>query len=320
MFFRRLVVLPYQILRGDKILKKICSLFLCFLMFLFGYGCSQPSKSSINILTSFYPTYIMVVNLVDGAEGVSVTNMAENHTGCLHDFQFQSSDMKKIETSDVFIINGAGMESFLDKAIKSNPRMKIIDSSEGIDLIISDHCHHDEDDDHGDICANPHVWVSITNYIKQVENICQGLSTIDPKNKEKYEENAYIYIKKLEDLRENMHLELDDLPNRDIVTFHEAFPYFAREFNLNVVSVISSQPHSEASVKEISENIELVKSKGIKAIFIEPQYSSTSAEAVANETGAKVYVLDSSSSGEVYKDAYVDTMKKNLTVLKEALA
>ena len=219
------------------------------------------------------------------------------------------------------------MESFLDKIVESNPNIKIIDSSNGIDILEDKYTHHhseeaeqeDDEDDEG-IHGNPHIWVSISNYIEQVKNICKGLTSVDPKNKEKYENNADIYIKKLENLKGKMHSELDTLPNRDIVTFHEAFPYFAKEFNLNVVAVINREPESEPSVKELSETINTIKELGVKSLFVEPQYPSASAETIAKETGANIYTLDPASSGEISKDAYINAMQKNLQVLKEALA
>mgnify|MGYP002472180212 CR=1 FL=1 len=88
-------------------MKKFINLFigsLCVLIFAVMSGCSSVKDKDINLVTSFYPIYIMTLNLTDGISNVSVTNMAENHTGCLHDFRLQTSDMKKIENADAFII------------------------------------------------------------------------------------------------------------------------------------------------------------------------------------------------------------------------
>lgn len=310
----------YKNQRGYK-MKKVCIL-LVFCLVLIS-GCGSSSKR-VNIVTSFYPMYIIALNLTDSVDDVSVKNMAENHTGCLHDFRIQSEDMKRIENADAFIINGAGMESFLDKVIESYPDIHVIDSSEGIEFIYDTH-HHEEDsyndkedfDENHDV--NPHIWVSISNYINQVENICRALSYIDPANREKYTENKIIYINKLQKLKTKMHSSLENLKTRDIITFHEAFPYFAKEFNLNIKTVINREPESEPSVKELSDTIEIVKQTGIKALFVEPQYPDTSAKTISKETGAKIYTLDPISSGEISKDAYINAMEKNLKVLEEAL-
>ena len=90
--------------------------------------------------------------------------------------------------------------------------------------------------------------------IEEVKNIASQLEILDPENNSAYEANANAYISKLEDLKTEMHAELDNLPNRDIITFHEAFPYFAEEFNLNIAGVIEIEPDSEPSAKEIEEH------------------------------------------------------------------
>lgn len=272
----------------------------------------QKNKSSQNdkyeILTSFYPMYIATLNIADGIDGVTVENLTQPTTGCLHDYQLSPNEMIRIEKADVFVINGAGMENFIDKAMSSYPNLKVVDSSENIQLI------KDEDGE-----VNPHLWVSISEYIKQVQNIADGLSQNDLKNSDKYQANAKIYISKLEAEKQKMHDGLKNITQKNIVTFHEAFPYFAQEFGLNIVATVQREPGTEPSPDEIVDTINLVKQSNTKALFAEPQYSKDAAETIAKETGAKVYMLDPIVTGDYDKDAYLKTMDKNLAVLEEAL-
>ncbi len=286
------------------------------------FGCQKVDTKKTTFVTSFYPMYIIAMNIVDGVDDVELVNMAQNHSGCLHDFQLQSDDMKKIESSTAFIINGAGMESFMDKVINELPDVNIINASEGIDLIDNDEHndhHEEEEEEHEHSDKNPHVWVSVSNYIKQVENVYKGIAEVDPKNADKYKENMFNYVKKLEALKSQMHNEIDNVKNKDIITFHEAFPYFAEEFGLNIAAVISREPESEPSAKEITETIEIVRNTGINALFVEPQYPDTAAKTISAETGAKIYTLDPAVSGELNKDSYINAMENNMKVLKEAL-
>ena len=270
----------------------------------------KKSAEPFRIVTSFYPMYVATINITDGVDGVDVYNMTKPQTGCLHDYQLMTEDMKTLEKADAFVINGAGMEDFMDKVTEQQKKLKVIDASRGIALI------HDEEGD------NPHVWLSVTDAITQVRNIADQLKEADPSHAAQYEKNAAAYIEKLTALKTEMHAALDNVPHKDVVTFHEAFPYFAKEFHLNIIGVVEREPGTEPTPTELQETIEQVNSLPSKVLFTEPQYSPAAAETIARETGAKIYTLDPVVTGEATpaaKDAYIDTMKKNMKVLQEAL-
>ena len=278
-------------------------------------GADKPAEKKtaepFRIVTSFYPMYVATINITDGVDGVEVYNMTKPQTGCLHDYQLMTEDMKTLEKADAFVINGAGMEDFMDKVTEQQKKLKVIDASRGIELI--------HDDEEGD---NPHVWLSVTDAITQVRNIADQLKEADPAHAAAYEKNAAAYIEKLTSLKSEMHASLDNVPHKDIVTFHEAFPYFAKEFNLNIIGVVEREPGTEPTPTELQETIEQVNALPTKVLFTEPQYSPAAAETIARETGAKIYTLDPVVTGEATpaaKNAYIDTMKKNMKTLQEAL-
>ena len=281
-------------------------------------GCGGTDKSAekktaepFRIVTSFYPMYVATINITDGVDGVEVYNMTKPQTGCLHDYQLMTEDMKTLEKADAFVINGAGMEDFMDKVTEQQKKLKVIDASRGIELI--------HDDEEGD---NPHVWLSVTDAITQVRNIADQLKEADPAHAAAYEKNAVAYIEKLTSLKSEMHAALDNVSHKDIVTFHEAFPYFAKEFNLNIIGVVEREPGTEPTPTELQETIEQVNALPTKVLFTEPQYSPAAAETIARETGAKIYTLDPVVTGEATpaaKNAYIDTMKNNMKTLQEAL-
>lgn len=295
---------------------KILSLLLLVLSIAL-VGCGGANQTAekktaepFRIVTSFYPMYVATINITDGVDGVEVYNMTKPQTGCLHDYQLMIDDMKTLEKADAFVINGAGMEDFMDKVTEQQKKLKVIDASRGIELI-----HDDEGD-------NPHVWLSVTDAIQQVRNIADQLKEADPAHADAYEKNAVAYIEKLTALKSEMHAALDNVPHKDIVTFHEAFPYFAKEFNLNIIGVVEREPGTEPTPTELQETIEQVNALPSKVLFTEPQYSPAAAETIARETGAKIYTLDPVVTGEATpaaKNAYIDTMKANMKVLQEAL-
>jgi zinc transport system substrate-binding protein len=288
---------------------------------------TRGGSNKIRIVTSFYPMYIAMLNLTDNIDGVELKNLTKPTAGCLHDYQISPEEMIKLSEADVFVINGAGMEAFLEKVIQSLPELKIIDSSQDIIYIVNrardNHEHHDHgkekakaDDDYE---INPHVWLSITRHIQQIRKISDELKTIDTRNAKKYEENANIYISKLESLKKDAHSVLDQLKNKEIITFHEAFPYFAEEFYIHVAATLEQSPETQPSAGEIKDLIKKIKKHKAKAIFAEPQYSADIALMISKETKIPMYTLDPIVTGSPDKDAYINIMRQNVDSLIKAL-
>jgi zinc transport system substrate-binding protein len=275
----------------------LAGILVCIVSVSSGDALAQREKT-VKVLTSFYPMYILALNVAKDVPGVSVLNLTPSFTGCLHNYALTTKDMKKIADADVFVANGAGMESFLDKVIAQYPKLKIIKLAEGVTFI-------KEGKE-----VNPHVWVSVSNAITQARNLGKAMEIFDPFHAELYRRNTAGYVNKLEALRQKMQSELAPYKGRQIITFHEAFPYFAREFGLEIAAVVERNP---------AETIDLIKKAGIKALFSEPQYLAQAAEVIAKETSAKVYVLDPAVTGPDDADAYIKIMEDNLKVLKEAL-
>jgi len=291
--------------------KKLCMLMAALLAICLVAGCGgEKKKAGVRIITSFFPMYVATLNITDGIEGVSVSNMTAPQTGCLHDYQLSMEDMKRLEDADIFVVNGGGMESFLAKVTEKQKQLKLVEAVQGMELL------------KGEEGPNPHVWVGISCYMQQVKNIADQLGKADAAHAEQYQKNAAAYIAKLEKLKQEMHSKTDKLQNRKIVTFHEAFPYLAREFKLEIVDVVEREPGTEPTPQELEKLIKQVQALPVKALFAEPQYSPLAAETVARETGAKIYQLDPCVTGEAKpenKDAYLKAMAKNAEVLAEAL-
>ena len=296
-------------------MKRILAVALLLLMALPLYGCGKEKAASggFRIVTSFYPVYIDVMNIAQGIDGVEVVNMTRPQTGCLHDYQLTTEDMKTLESADVFVVNGLGMESFLEKAMEARKDLKVINASETdrIQPILEE-----------DGTPNPHVWMSVTYAIEQVKAIAAQLAEADPAHEKEYKKNALDYVTKLSALRDEMHGQLDGLPQKEIVTFHEAFPYFAKEFGLHIAAVIEREPGTEPTPKELEETIAKIRELSVKAIFTEPQYAPSAAETIAGETGIAVYSLDPIVTGDAderARNAYIEAMERNAETLLKAL-
>ena len=261
----------------------------------------------LRVVTSFYPVYIAALNVAGGVEGVEISNLTSPHVGCLHDYQLTAGDARKLAEADLLLANGAGMEPFLDKLARQSPDLRVVEISEGIPLMD----------------GNAHVWVSFEGARRQVDNITAALAAAAPDKADALRANAEAYKASITALDERMHAALVPHKGARIMTFHEAFPYFAREFGLELVGVVEREPGTEPSARELAGTIDLVRERDVKALFTEPQYSDRSAQVIARETGVKVYELDPVATGpsepDAARGAWLAAMEKNLTVLQDAL-
>ena len=304
---------------------------VCILLALLALPAASLAET---VVTSFYPIYLFTLNLTDGIDGVEVHNLAAPGTGCLHDYQLQTGDMKKLAQADVFLINGAGMESFLPGVTDTFPSLPVVNASEGIDLldaevegvVIDAHDGHDEDEhhyhDHDDGSYNAHIWLDAANAQIMVANLAEGLIAALPEHAEAIAANRDAYLIRLSALDEELTEGLADLPRKDIITFHEAFPYFAQAYGLNVAAVVNREPGDALSPARLAELVQVVRNLGAPPLFVEPQYDDMAARTLSAETGAPVYQLDPVVTGpeeNIPLTYYEDIMRQNMTVLQEAL-
>jgi zinc transport system substrate-binding protein len=261
----------------------------------------------LRVVTSFYPVYVATLNISAGVPGVEVHSLTSPHIGCLHDYQLTAGDVRQLADADLLLANGAGMETFLGKVKEQSPSLRVVEVSGGIPLMD----------------GNPHVWVSFEGASRQVDNIAEALALAAPEKADTFRANAETYKAALAALDEKMKSSLAPYAGTPIVTFHEAFPYFARDYKLDLVGVIAREPGTEPSARELADTISLVRERKVKALFAEPQFPDKSAQVISRETGVKVYELDPVVTGpsepSEARGAYLRAMEKNLGVLQEAL-
>lgn len=258
-------------------------------------------------MTSFYPVYVTVLNIVDDCPNILVSNLTDTNTGCLHDYALTTSDLKKLSTCDALIINGANMEPFMDKVRSNAPDLKVIDTSTNIQIIDN----------------NPHIWLDFNNLYQQIDTTTSELSKLSPENASKLLANATTYKESLMKLEQKMRDTLSPFTGQKIVTFHEAFSYFAKQFNLVVATTIQHDEHSAPTPNEIAQTIELIRREKIRALFAEPGNPDNTIKTVSEASGAPIFILDPIVKPQANvpdKDAYTSAMEKNLKTLKTALS
>lgn len=301
-----------------------CLALLCCLMLGLPLQAAAEEKPAFHVVASFYPVYLLTAQVVEGVDGVTLTSMTQPQGGHLHDYQLTPQDLRALSDASAFVINGAGMEGFLSKVIDQYGDLPVIDASAGIPLRYGadGHVHAEEDAGHahdGEV-PNGHVWLDPRLAARQVRNIAEGLGAADPARGDAYRANGEAYAAKLEAAYEDWLAQLAPLPHRQLVTFHDAFPYFAAAFDLEALASVHFSQDSPPSTRELADLIDLVQAQGVTALFAEPGYDVKTVQIVAGETGAQVYVLDPMESGEFALDAYETTMQRNIDTLVEALS
>lgn len=302
----------------------------------------SKSDGKIKVVTTFYPIYLIGLNIADQVENVEVDSLTKLNTGCLHDYQLTTEDMKLIATADVMVINGGGMEGFLEDVTANYPNLTIIDTSQGISMLpninntfANDTSTAEEASKLGEY--NAHVWLDPKLYMKQIENFRdgllhyinnadQGINLEIEKITKKINQNSDIYLNEVQQLDQQIENYSNSITksseqksiNRKAVIFHDSFAYLANYVGMEVTFTVPLDSDTALSAGDIAEIVDEVKAQDIKYLFTEQQYSDSIAKQIEEETNAKVYIIDSVVTGDGAKDSYLKSMKNNLDVLKTA--
>lgn len=294
---------------------------------------NDKNKDTLNVVTSFYPIYDFTSKV--GGEKVSVHNVLPNGQDP-HSFEPTTKDMAAIESADIFIYHGAGLESWVDSVLKQikGKDIIIVEISQAVNLMESDHSHdHDhaeeehneaEDTDHDGHdygIYDPHTWLSPVNALKETEMIKEALIQADPENEATYTANFEDVKSKFEALDNEFKDMADNISTDTFMVDHEAYGYLASEYHLHQRGIFENILSEEPTAKELEAMITSIKSENINAIFINPFGTKKVVDVIKKETGVTsypLYTLESITSDAKDED-YFSLMRKNLESLKEGL-
>ncbi len=275
---------------------------------------AAPAPPPLTVVTSFYPMYVATLNVVGGAAGVRVVNLAPVTAGCAEGYALTPADLKLLVTADVLVVNGAGLEEYVGKAAAQCPRLHVVDASAGLTLLKAD----------GE--PNAHLWVSPTMAALQARAIAAQLAALDPASarREIYAKNAEAYAQRLETLAGQMRAGLMGAPSRRVIAFHDGLPYLARDLDLEVLAVVEPAPGQAPSAGQLANVVKLVRSApGPVAFLTEKNVPSPAAEALSRELGVPCYPFDLGTNGPLEpaaaRDVAIQTAEANLATLRAAL-
>ena len=285
--------------------KLICTILSVFLL------CGCTPYEEVSIVATTLPVYTFTQRLCENTD-LKVGQLITENVSCLHDYTLKISQMQMLENADVVVINGAGLEDFLEDALDITSR--IVDASEGLSLLELSQDEHDHYDGHTHE-EDPHIWLSPRNAAVMAQNICKSLCDLYPTQAQTFKTNLEILLCDLDTLQTYGEDSLENLSSRELITFHDGFSYLAESFDLNILMAVEEESGSEASAKQLISLITVVQEHHLKAIFTETNGSVSAAGIIAAETSIPIYTLDMGISG----DDYFDTMYRNIDTLQEAL-
>ena len=217
-----------------------------------------------------------------------------------HTYEASPQQMVKLSQAKMYAKVGSPVEfelAWMDRLTAVNEEMLVVDCSQGVELIdaVEDVDHGEEQPEGaGDASTHtgvdPHIWLSVRNAQAMVENVRDGLVQIDPSNESYYAQNCAAYVDGLIRLDDELTESLRGLKNRTFLVFHPSFGYFARDYDLDQLSV--EQGGSEPDAQYLARLIEEAIDRDIHIVFVAPQVSTRSAEVVAREIGGEVVIID----------------------------
>lgn len=296
-----------NLLLSGVVMKKFTVFFalLCLLLCILS-GCSHEQPQ---IVATTLPIYEFTSTICSGTN-LQVGQLITENVSCLHDYTLKVSQMRMIESAEVIVINGAGLEDFLEDPLATS--QQTIDSSTGCHTHDADHHAHEHDHIHTE---DPHIWLSPENAKVMASNICIGLSDTYPEYADIFAANLSDIIADLDALQAYGEDVLRDLPCRELITFHDGFAYFAESFDLTILKAVEEESGSEASAQELKHLIMLVNDHHLPAVFTERNGSISAANVICAETNADVFQLNMAIAGE----SYFTAMYHNIDTIKEAL-
>ena len=265
---------------------------------LFIAACSSAPDSSkddlINVSVSVLPQKYFVERI--GGNLVTV-NVMVGPGDSPHTYEPKAGQMKALSRADIYFAIGVEFENaWMDRIASANSNMVIVDLREQLELLpltdihrVEGNARNEEEPDHTQEETDPHVWTSPEMVADISREIADQLVKVDPDNEAVYEENLNLFLLDIQDLQKGIQNTLSKAENRKFLVFHPAWSYFAREFDL--IQIPIEIGGTEPSPAELIELIDEAKAENIKVLFAQPEFSTQTAQYIANEINGEVVLV-----------------------------
>jgi manganese/zinc/iron transport system substrate-binding protein len=288
-------------------------------------GC-KPVKKDENQRLQVVTTTTMITDLLKNIGGDKIDVKGLMGTGVdPHLYKASEGDVGKLYNADVIVYSGLHLEGKLEDVFEKmrQQNKKTIAVSDILDkktLIGSEYFASNYD---------PHIWFDISNWQQITKYVVEELSVLDPENAEVFQSNGILYLEKLSSLKTAIIAEIDKLPieKRVLVTAHDAFNYFGKAYDFNVVGLQGLSTATEAGVKDVQKLASFIIEKKVKAIFVESSVPKRTIEALVEAVKSKGHEVkiggtlfsDALGSDGTEEGSYIGMYKYNVQTIVNSL-
>ena len=249
-----------------------------------GSGGGDPDL--VQVATTVSPVTNIVQNI--GGDRVEVTGIVPEGTNS-HTFEPAPSDAAVMSDADIVFVNGLHLEE---------PTRELADANvqDGVPIVLLGEMTVSEDEYIYDFSfpeaegdPNPHLWTNPLYALKYAEIVKDELSKVDPDGAETYTANFKAFSKRIDQLDAAVREVTATVPeaNRKLLTYHDSFPYFAREYGWQIIGAIQPSDFADPTPQEVAGLIDQIEAEHLPAIFGSEVFPSPVLEQIASETGAR---------------------------------
>lgn len=285
----------------------------------------QKPQAQINqtlVAATIPPVSDMVRQIAGADSGLAVMSILPPGASP-HTYEPTPEDVRNLQNARLIFTIGHGLDNWTETLTANLPQAQIIAMDQGLSLREHDHGHPHEkteekepDKEEHEKNKDPHYWLSVKNAKIMASNIARALIALDPANEKMYTENLADYINELNYTDEAIRHKFRDFEKRNILTYHNAWGYFAQDYDLNVIGAFEVNPGQEPTIEQLAELQAKIKNHGLHTIFIEPQLSEQIIKPFSQDLGLKTAILDPLGGNDL---GYTTLMLYNANTIAQSL-
>lgn len=283
-------------------------------------GCQNQAKKAPDVITTSFITYDLTKHIAPDLEVELLVKPGQN----LHGYEPTAQDMMMIEDANIFIYTNPYMEPWVASLVTNNKN--IIDASQNIQYLESDHTHDQDDEhDHDHGTHDPHVWTSMKNVKIMVDTITDALIETYPNSQDLYQENADELLLTLDSLDQGYRKAFEQSDIETLVFLgHFGLNYLMHDYGFHYLALFESMSHeSEPTIGQLQTIMDTIDQLNLEYVFVEELSELKIVDTIETETGVKTLELNSlhNVSKEQFENGitFIDIQKQNIENLKIGL-